>query len=88
LNDLAPKYLSRLIHVQKPARQLRSSSKLLLTKLTVRTTTFGNRCFARSAADLWNTLRSEIQLSQELPTFKNKLKIKILLAVKLTIIFC
>jgi len=73
LNGLAPKYLSRLIHVQKPVRQLRSS-KLLLIKPTVRTTTFGNRCFARSAADLWNALSGEIQLSQELPTFKNKFK--------------
>jgi len=73
LNGLAPKYLSRLIHVQNPVRQLRSSSKLLLlTKPTVRT--FGNRCFARSAADLWNALPGEIQLFQELPTFKNKLK--------------
>ena len=57
LHGLAPNYLIDLIQISKPTRQLRSSLKLLLQKPFVKISAYGDRCFARAAADLWNIFR-------------------------------
>ena len=52
LHGLALNHLIDLIPLSKPTRQLRNSSKLLLQKPFVKTSAYGDRCFARAAADL------------------------------------
>ena len=71
LHGSAPNYLIDLIQISKPTRQLRNSSKLLLQKRFVKTSAYGDRCFARAAADLWNILPEKPQQSDNTAVFKN-----------------
>jgi len=70
-----PVYLSHLLSVYTPARQLRSSSdtRLLLVP-RIRTKTFGNRSFSHSAPSLWNSLPYELRHIKTTETFKRTLK--------------
>ncbi|MCP3848752.1 MAG: hypothetical protein GY694_00735, partial [Gammaproteobacteria bacterium] len=70
-----PVYLSHLLSVYTPARQLRSSSdtRLLLVPRT-RTKTFGNRSFSHSAPSLWNSLPYQLRHIESTETFKKTLK--------------
>uniref|UniRef100_A0A3B1ISB8 Reverse transcriptase domain-containing protein n=1 Tax=Astyanax mexicanus TaxID=7994 RepID=A0A3B1ISB8_ASTMX len=74
LHSLAPPYLSDLLQVAKPARNLRSSSSVQLTVPPARLVTMGSRAFSRSAPRLWNSLPPDLRNSDSLPLFKSKLK--------------
>ena len=55
-----PMYLAELIEDYKPARDLRSTSRLLLKEPCVKTTT-GQRSFHFEAAKIWNGLTDHIR---------------------------
>ena len=74
LNGLAPTYLSNLISVYKPTRNLRSSKAFLLTPVTSNFVRLGDRAFTIYAPKLWRTIPTYIKDSKSLTTFKTKLK--------------
>ena len=73
LNGLAPAYLSGLLSLYSPTRQLRSSEGNLLTIKRVNST-FGERAFSNSAPYLWNNLPQHIRCNSSLETFKKQIK--------------
>ena len=74
LNDLAPSYVRDLLTPYTPSRQLRSSSKDLLSIPHFNLKTYGARSFSVAAPTLWNTLPSDIKNSSSVSLFKRKLK--------------
>ena len=77
LNNLAPNYLADLIHVYEPTRNLRSSSDKWRLRLTIKPynlKTYGFRAFSVIAPTLWNDLRIDIRLIDDVNKFKCKLK--------------
>ena len=76
LNGLAPAYLSNLISIYKPARNLRSSKSLLLTPVSSNFVRLGDRAFSIYAPKLpvWKKIPHYIKQSKSLETFKTKLK--------------
>ena len=74
LNDLAPTYVRDLLTPYIPPRQLRSSSKDLLSIPHFNLKTYGARSFSVAAPTLCNTLPSDIKNSSSVSRFKHKLK--------------
>ena len=75
LNSTAPDYLTELLRIFKPTRQLRSSSDTsILCIPTVRTHSLGQRSFSYAAPTVWNTLPYEIRSSNTSSYFKSSLK--------------
>jgi len=75
LHDLAPVYLSDLLHPYIPARNLRSSDPCLSLLAVPRSRTgFGDRSFEVAAPILWNSLPPTIKNSPSVQIFKKKLK--------------
>ena len=73
--SLSPIYLSDLLIVYTPKRNLRSSSDnriLCIPKL--RTKTFGHRSFSFTAPTIWNSLPSELRHTDSIHKFKLALK--------------
>ncbi|KAK7918637.1 hypothetical protein WMY93_009921 [Mugilogobius chulae] len=74
IHNLAPSYISDLLHISTPSRSLRSSSSLQLSVPSSRLVTMGGRAFSRSAPQLWNSLPPDLRNTDSLPLFKSKLK--------------
>lgn len=74
IHNLAPPYLSDLLHIATSTRSLRSSSSIHLTVPSARLSTMGSRAFSRSAPQLWNSLPPDIRNIDSLPLFKSRLK--------------
>ncbi|XP_059210508.1 butyrophilin-like protein 10 [Centropristis striata] len=74
IHNLAPPYLSDLLHTATSTRSLRSSSSIHLTVPPARLTTMGSRAFSRSAPKLWNSLPPDIRNIDSFPQFKSSLK--------------
>ena len=75
LNSTAPDYLTELLRIYKPTRQLRSSSDTsILCIPAVRTHSLGQRSFSYAAPTVWNTLPYEIRSSNTISSFKSSLK--------------
>uniref|UniRef100_A0A8C4SSR3 Reverse transcriptase domain-containing protein n=1 Tax=Erpetoichthys calabaricus TaxID=27687 RepID=A0A8C4SSR3_ERPCA len=74
IHNLAPPYLSDLLHVAIPSHTLRSSSSIHLTVPFVRLTTIRSRAFSCSAPQLWNSLPPELRNIESFSLFKSKLK--------------
>lgn len=75
LHGKAPVYLQDLVSIYKPTRTLRSeSSNLLQVPNDVRTQTYGERRFDKSAATLWNSLPSNLRNVSSEDIFKKDLK--------------
>ena len=66
-SDTAPVYLSDLLHVYSPSRQLRFSSDS-------RTKTYGHRSYSYAAPTVWNSLPREIRHVPSITSFKTALK--------------
>ena len=65
LSSTAPDFLTELLRIYKPIRQLRSSfDTSILCIPTVRTHSLGQRSFSYAASTVWNTLPCEIQVIQ------------------------
>ncbi|XP_029923297.1 uncharacterized protein LOC115370421 [Myripristis murdjan] len=74
IHNLAPPYLSDLLHVPTPSRALRSSSSIHLSVPSARLTTMGSRAFSRSAPRLWNSLPPQLRNIDSFTHFKSQLK--------------
>ena len=75
LNGSAPTYLSDLLELYVPSRQLRSSSdKTKLKVYTPKFKTFGERSFVYLAPKVWNSLPRNLRESQNVSVFKKNLK--------------
>ncbi len=70
LHNLAPVYLSELLHLYTPSRSLRSCDQALLVVPHVRLKCRGERAFAVAGPRLWNTLPLEIRMAPSLSVFK------------------
>ena len=74
LNNLAPEYITLLVDRYHPTRELRSSQANLLSVKRFKYKTLGERSFAFSAPQLWNSLPLEIRMANTLQNFKRLLK--------------
>ena len=74
LHNQAPTYLSDMIELHSPPRDLRSAHNLSLKVPTTRLKTYGDRAFSRAAPDLWNALPIHIKGAYSLDCFKSELK--------------
>ena len=74
LNGLAPAYISDIVQKHQPTRSLRSTQKSLLVVPVLRTATYGERCFSRHAAILWNDLPENIKQLNTFSCFKRHLE--------------
>ena len=74
IHNLAPPYLSDLLHINTPTLSLRSASSLSLTVPTARLSTMGARAFSRSAPHLWNSLPPDLRNTDSIDSFKTHLK--------------
>ena len=74
LNNLAPSYIGDLLVPYIPSRQLRSSSKHLLSIPHFYLRIYGARSFSVAARTLWNNLPYNIKNSPSVSVFKNRLK--------------
>ena len=74
INGLAPSYLSSLVELYVPTRNLRSSSKVLLKPKITNFKKLGERSFSFSAPNVWNKLPFSITSEKSLEVFKRKLK--------------
>ena len=75
LNSTTPDYMTELLRIYKPTRQLRSSSDTsILCIATVRTHLFGQRSLSYAAPAVWNTLPYEIRSSNTISSLKSSLK--------------
>ena len=74
-SDTAPVYLSDLLHVYSPSRQLRSSSdSRTLCILHTKIKTYGQSSFSHAAPSVWNSLPHDIRHIQSVTAFKTALK--------------
>lgn len=74
LNGAAPSYLTELVTPYQPARSLRSEAESLLCVPKSRTVTYGDRCFGKVSATLWNNLPSQTRKATTLATFRQGVK--------------
>ena len=71
----SPVYISDLLSVYSPSRQLRSSADTrMLSVPKVRTRKFGERAFSYAAPMMWNSLPVQIRNIDSTPSFKRSLK--------------
>ena len=74
-SDTAPVYLSYLLHVYFPSRQLISSSGSRTLRIPhMKTKPFGHHSFSYAASTVWNSLPCEIRHIHSTTTFKTALK--------------
>ena len=74
LHNLAPPYLSEILHQHAPSRALRSADLLLLEVPRARQKARGDRAFSVAGPRLWNALPLHIRSAQSLAVFKSLLK--------------
>ena len=68
-------YLSDLLKIYTPSRQLRSSADIrILCIPSVNTRSYGERSFSYTAPTLWNTLLKDIRFSQSVSSFRSAIK--------------
>ena len=74
-SNTAPSYLSALLSVYVPSRDLRSSTDVRILRIPhVKTKTFGHRSFYYAAPSVWNSLPRDIRYIESTSAFKTALK--------------
>ena len=73
VNNIAPIYISELLMVYTPSRNLRSSNMSLLKEPTSKRT-WGDRSFSVAAPRLWNHLPTKVKSCHSITRFKSLLK--------------
>jgi hypothetical protein len=74
-SSTGPVYLSELLHLYTPSRQLRSSADTKLLRIpTVRTKSFGERSFSYQGPFLWNKLPQFLRYFESANSFRQSLK--------------
>ena len=75
ISGSAPPYLSELVQLYTPSRNLRSSSDSRILRVPIRRKiTQGQRAFSYYGPVVWNTLPFHIRHAQTLASFKSLLK--------------
>ncbi|XP_078533484.1 uncharacterized protein LOC144819505 [Lissotriton helveticus] len=74
LHDQGPSYLNNRINFYAPKRHLRSTSHALPAVPRIRRATTGGRSFSYLAAKTWNSLPTDLRLTQDHLSFRKKLK--------------
>ncbi|KAL3058296.1 hypothetical protein OYC64_010468 [Pagothenia borchgrevinki] len=75
LHNVAPSYLTDLLHRHTPTRSLRSAAANLLSPPNrTNLKSWGDRAFSVAAPTLWNSLPQPMRDSSSLTTFKTSLK--------------
>lgn len=75
LDDLSPSYISDLLQLYTPSRQLRSSADTRMFRIPFfRTKSNGQRSFSYQAPANWNQLPLSVRYSDSLISFKSSLK--------------
>ena len=75
ISSTGPEYLSELLNIYIPSRQLRSASDTRLFKIPLfKTKTNGQRSFSYQAPTIWNKLPANIRQSTSVSSFKSGLK--------------
>ena len=81
LQGTAPQYLEELVIPYQPTRSLWSESGEFLVVPTTHGVTYGNRCFRKVVATLWNNLQVTTRKCKTLDTFiKTNLFVSVFLA--------
>ena len=65
-----PLILEELVVPYQPTRSLQSESRAFLAVPTKRGVTYGNRCFRKAAATIWNNLLVTIRKCKTIDTLK------------------
>ena len=73
-HNLAPSYLTELLTLYKPGRNLRSGKKNFFVIPPVLTKTYGERTFAHAAPIMWNNLPDSLRSINSMEHFKSALK--------------
>ena len=73
-HNLAPSYLTELLTIYKPGRNLRSGKKNFFVISPVLTKTYGERTFAHAAPIMWNNLPDSLRSLNSMEHFKSALK--------------
>ena len=73
-HNLAPSYLTELLTIYKPGRNLRSGKKNFFVIPPVLTKTYGERTFAHAAPIMWNNLPDSLRSINSMEHFKSALK--------------
>ena len=73
LNGQGPEYLTELLEVYIPSRDLRSASKFILVVPRCQTKT-GGRSLSISGPTLWNSLPEDIKNDSSIGIFKKTVK--------------
>ena len=74
-SGFAPRYLSELLHIYTPSRQLRSSADTRVYRIpTVRTKTLGQRAFIYQGPVTWNGLPLSVRHSDSILSFRSNVK--------------
>ena len=74
IHAAGPSYLTELITVKCPVRDLRSFSTISLVEPKPRLKTVGGRAFSRAAPKLWNKLPDTIRKVEFITALKSQLK--------------
>ena len=75
ISHQAPIYLSELLHLYTPSRQLRSSTDTRMFRIpSFRTKSCGQRSFSYQAPVIWNQLPVSVRHSTSVSSFKSSLK--------------
>ena len=75
ISHQAPIYLSELLHLYTPSRQLRSSTDTRVFRIpSFRTMSCGQRSFSYQAPFIWNQLPVSVRHSTSVSSFKSSLK--------------
>ena len=74
INGLAPSYLTDLIELYHPSRNLRSASKFLLKSKSINFKSIGEKSFSFSSPQVWNKLPLYLRSETSLNIFKKNLK--------------
>ena len=73
IHNLAPAYITDLISIYEPGRQLRSASRALLAVPHHNLERFGRRGFSVNAPRLWNDLPDNLRVIDSVVLFKRHL---------------
>ena len=77
LNNMGPTYIKDLLKVKSCRPGLRSNKSIILEIPKTNLTGCGNRAFCKAGPVLWNDLTEELRNTENLDTFKARLKTKL-----------
>ena len=74
LNDSVPVYLSEMVELNQPTRELRSKNSRTIVPPPYRLAKYGGRSFTFAAPSIWNALPLSVRSETDQQLFKSRLK--------------